>query len=37
MPVTRIYEGDLFEAKTQCKVNTVNVVGVMGGWYRTSV
>ena len=30
MPITRIYEGDLFEAKTQSKVNTVNIVGAMG-------
>jgi O-acetyl-ADP-ribose deacetylase (regulator of RNase III) len=30
MPIVRFYEGNLFEAKTHCKVNTVNTVGVMG-------
>ena len=30
MPVVRIYEGNLFDSTTQCKVNTVNTVGVSG-------
>ncbi len=30
MPIIRTYHGNLFDATTQCKVNTVNIVGVMG-------
>jgi O-acetyl-ADP-ribose deacetylase (regulator of RNase III) len=30
MPITRIYNGNLFDSTTQCKVNTVNTVGAMG-------
>lgn len=30
MPITKIYKGNIRDATTQCKVNTVNVVGAMG-------